>query len=168
MITWNEALHNALRSGSAASALSALTLAVCGKVESGTFAGPLNGPSQWIWGQRAAHRRQATLRHTAIGYAIHHATSIFWATLHEKHVARLTERRSPAMQLAAAAGTAVFASFVDYQIAKGRLQPGFDKQLSRKSLFLVYSSFALGLTLTQMGRSRSYGNAWSRSSRWLA
>jgi hypothetical protein len=46
-------------------------------------AGPLNGPSQWLFGRRAAHRREADLAHTVTGYAIHHATSVGWAWVFE-------------------------------------------------------------------------------------
>jgi hypothetical protein len=144
---WRTAWHRALRSGSTAAVLSGAVLALCGKLENNAPAGPLNGPSQWIWGERAGYRHRPTWRHTATGYAIHHAASLGWATLHEKHVARLAEGRPPLARFAAAALTAAFACWVDYRIARGRLQPGFEKQLSRSSLLLVYSAFALGLAV---------------------
>ena len=147
MRTWTTALHSAVRSGSAAAVLSAATLAACGKVERNAAAGPLNGPSQWIWGEAAALRRGASWRHTAVGYSIHHVTSVGWATLHEKHVAGLVAGRSLGVRFLASAATAAVACFVDYKVARGRLQPGFDKQLSRRALFLVYAAFALGLAL---------------------
>jgi hypothetical protein len=43
------------------------------------------------------------------------------------------------------AATAAVACFVDYRVARGRFQPGFEKHLDRGSLTLVYASFALGL-----------------------
>lgn len=147
MRTWNEAFRIATRSGSAAAAISGLTLAACGKVERDAPAGPLNGPSQWVWGQRAARRRKATWRHTALGYAIHHLVSIGWATVHEKHVASLVDPRSPAARLLAAGATATIACAIDFGIARGRLRPGFKVQLSRRSLALVYAAFAIGLAL---------------------
>jgi hypothetical protein len=91
--------------------------------------------------------RRATWRHTAVGYAIHHATSIFWATLHEKLLRSQNEMESNASLIAKGATTAALACFVDYQVTPRRLQPGFDKQLSRRSLFFVYAAFALGLAL---------------------
>jgi hypothetical protein len=143
-----------LRSGSTASALSGAALALTGKLENEAPAGPLNGPSQWVWGERAGYRRRPSWRHTAIGYAIHHAASLGWATVHEKHVARLAEGRGLPARFAAAALTAAFACWADYRIARGRLQPGFEKQLSRRSLLLVYSAFALGLALWRPGARR--------------
>lgn len=146
-MTWREAFDRALVSGSAASLLSAVALAACGKIERGTPFGPQNGPSQWIWGERAAYRRDASLRYTAVGYGIHHMTSLGWATLHEKHIARLVRDKPFAARLAAAGLTALVANVVDFQLTPRRLKPGFEKQLSRKSLFAVYAAFALGLAL---------------------
>jgi hypothetical protein len=152
--TWKLALSRALRSGSAASVLSAAALAICGKLERGTPAGPLNGPSQWIWGERAARRQRASLRETAVGYSIHHGVSIGWATLHERHVATLVEGRSMPARIAAGLATASFAYLMDFGVARGRLRPGFEKQLSRKSLIVVYSAFALGLAIGAGDRTR--------------
>jgi hypothetical protein len=147
--SWEVAFRRAVWSGSAAALLSAATLAICGKVEHNAAAGPLNGPSQWIWGQRAARRRKPSVRHTLVGYAIHHVASLGWAMLHEKHVSGRAHSR--AAHLLAGAATAAFACAVDYRVARGRLQPGFDKQLSRTSLTLVYAAFGLGLAI---GRRR--------------
>jgi hypothetical protein len=82
-----------------------------------------------------------------VGYAIHHVVSLGWAVLHEKHVAALIERQSAPTRFLAGAATAAFACFVDFQVARGRAQPGFEKQLTRGSLLLVYAAFALGLAL---------------------
>jgi hypothetical protein len=146
-MTWRVAFNRALVSGSAASVLSSVALAACGKIERGTPFGPQNGPSQWLWGERAAYRRDATLRYTAVGYGIHHMSALGWATLHEKHVARLVRDKPFPARLAAAGLTALVANVVDFQLTPRRLKPGFEKQLSRKSLFAVYAAFALGLAL---------------------
>jgi hypothetical protein len=144
---WRDAWRDALVSGSMAAILSGIALAVCGELEKNAAAGPLNGPSQWVYGRLAAHRRRPSFAHTVVGYAIHHVVSVGWATLHEKHVAGLYGGRSAAAHVGAAAVTAALACSVDYRLAQGRAQPGFEKQLSRKSLFAVYVAFALGLAL---------------------
>ncbi len=156
MISWREAARRGAMSGSIASLLSAITLAACGKIENDAAAGPLHGPSQWVWGRRAAYRRRPSWRYTAVGYCIHHLASIGWATVHEKHIARLAHGRPPAARMLAAGATAAIACAVDYQVAKGRAQPGFDKQLSRTSLLFVYAAFAAGLALggAPFGRRR--------------
>jgi hypothetical protein len=151
-VTWREAARRGVASGTIASVLSSLALAICGKREAGTAAGPLNGPSQWAWGERAARVRSATWRHTALGYAIHHLMSVGWATLHEKHLARPAAGATFASRLAAGAVTAATAAFVDYRVVPRRFGPGFEKQLGRGALVVVYAAFALGLAL---GRSRA-------------
>lgn len=150
---WRAALARALVSGTIASALSAAALAACGRVANGAAAGPLNGPSQWVWGERAAYRRRATLRHTLVGYVIHHLMSIFWATLHERLAPR-HRSHSPAERVLTAAATAAVAWFVDYHLTPRRLRPGFEKQLGGKSLFVVYTAFALGLAAAARGGDR--------------
>jgi len=155
MKSWPQALQDGVLTGSIASVCSATVLALCGKIESGSAAGPNNGPSQWIWGEGAAYERRATWRHTAVGYAIHHATSIFWATLHEKLLRSQSAAESNASLVAKGAATAAVACFVDYQLTPRRLQPGFDKQLSRSSLFFVYAAFAFGLALGAQVKRRS-------------
>ena len=150
MTTWKSALV----SGSLAALLSGITLALCGKVENDAPAGALNGPSQWIWGQHSAYRRSASWR-TVASYSIHHLVSIGWAAVHEKHVASLTQGKPLAVRLIGAGITSAIACGVDYGVAKGRMQPGFDKQLTRLSLLLVYSAFAVGLALpTRSGGRR--------------
>src|SRR4051812_34130632 len=103
MTSWKEAFSHARWSGSSAAILSGTVLAVCGKLERNSAAAPLNGPSQWLRGERAARRKRASIRETAVGYAIHHVVSIGWATVHEKYVAR--RRGSLASDLVAAGVT---------------------------------------------------------------
>jgi hypothetical protein len=151
---WRDASRDALVSGSLAAVLSGVALAVCGALERSSPAGPLNGPSQWVYGRMAAHRRRPLFRHTVVGYAIHHIVSVGWAALHEKHVTGLFGERSTGARFGAAAVTAGLACLVDYQVAQGRARPGFEKQLSRKSLFAAYAAFAVGLALRPVGRQR--------------
>jgi hypothetical protein len=146
MSTWKKSAQRAAYSGAAASLLSAGALALCGWLENRAAAGPLNGPSQWLFGRRAAHRRHATARHTLTGYAIHHATATGWALLHERFWGEGKAGESAAQRLARAALTATVANFVDYRLTPKRLQPGFEAQLSKVSLALVYAAFAVGLS----------------------
>lgn len=128
-------------SGSLASIFSAATLALCGKAEIDDACAPLNCPSQWIWGRHAKYTNGFSLRHTVVGYAIHHAASIFWAVLYE----RLASRQSHHAKLKAAAATSAVAALVDFRLTPQRFTPGFEKRLSVISLAMVYSAFALGL-----------------------
>src|ERR1044072_3507961 len=143
---------NPLISGAARSLLSAAVLALCGHVENRRPAGPINGPSQWLFGKQAAWKRKPSVRHTLTGFAIHHLTATGWAFLHERTFGRDKERQSLPTRLSRAATTAAVANFVDFQLTPERLQPGFNKQLSRKSLLAVYAAFAIGLALVRDAR----------------
>jgi hypothetical protein len=146
-VPWKEALRRGIVSGTVASVASAAVLAACGKRELNDPAAPLNGPSQWLWGERAACADGFSLRHTLAGYAVHHAMSIFWAVLYEKF------RRAPLPSAAAALpaiATSASACVVDYCLTPKRLTPGFEKRLSRRSLLLVYAAFAAGLAVSAL------------------
>lgn len=143
---------DAVISGSTASLASAATLVTCSAINEGSLAGGLNGPSQWLWGEHEAYTRAATLRHTAAGYAIHHATSIFWAFLHETVFGG--SRKSPLRHCAEAAVSAATAYVVDYHFTPKRLRPGFEKHLSGKGMVAVYAAFAAGLAIAAIVRDR--------------
>ena len=138
---------NPLISGAFASVLSAGMLALCGHLENRRPAGPLNGPSQWVFGRAAARVRRPSMRHTLTGFAIHHVTATGWAYLHERVFGKRKEQQTFPQRLARAAVTATVANVVDFQLTPRRLQPGFNEQLSRKSLLAVYAAFAIGLAL---------------------
>lgn len=143
---------DALISGSAASLTSAAALMACSRLNEGSAAGGLNGPSQWLWGESEAYTREATLRHTAAGYAIHHATSIFWAVIHET-VFGGSRRRKPAIQhCAEAAVSAGTAYVVDYYLTPRRFRPGFEKHVSTTGMVAVYAAFAAGLAIAAIAR----------------
>jgi hypothetical protein len=135
-------------SGSFGSVISTIALAVCGKLEEGSAAGPNNGPSQWVWGEREAYTRKATWRHTAVGYAIHHMTSVGWATAHERVFGGSSQAPKGLLRhCLEAAATASTAYVVDYHCTPSRFRPGFKKHLGPTSIFAVYAAFALGLAM---------------------
>jgi hypothetical protein len=151
---WRQAATDALFSGSCASIASAAMLALCSQLEEGRPAGGINAPSQWIWGEREAYTRDTTLRHTAVGYAIHHSTSIFWAVLYERAVGARRGRKTPGRALVEAAAMSAGAFVVDYGLTPKRLQPGFEKHLSPVSMVAVYAMFAVGLAAATLYRQR--------------
>lgn len=143
---------DAVVSGSAASLASAATLMVCSKLHEDRAAGGLNGPSQWLWGESEAYTREATVRHTAAGYVIHHATSTFWAVLHETVFGGGRRRKRPLQHCAEAAASAATAYVVDYHLTPRRLRPGFEKHVSVKGMVAVYAAFAAGLAIAAIAR----------------
>lgn len=85
------------------------------------------------------------MRHTVVGYAIHHAASIFWAILYEKIQQRFDPNINSAAVIIPAMVATAGAYVVDFYIAPKRLTPGFEQRLSKRALFIVYGTFALGL-----------------------
>ena len=149
MKTWTQAIQAALISGAVASAASTLVLSLRGKRENGTPYGANNAISHWVWGDEAARHDDFSLRHTVVGYTIHHASSTFWATFYEKYFSRRqTQQVGPA--LLGGLTVAAAACFVDYRLTPHRLQPGYEMRLSKRSLLLVYTAFGLGLAACDM------------------
>jgi hypothetical protein len=150
-----DAARRALVSGTSASICSAVALSVCSRIDEGSFAGGLNGPSQWLWGEAEAYTREASVRHTVVGYGIHHATSVFWGTLYERTFGESGERKTPLRRCAEAALSTVGAYVVDYYLTPPRLRPGFEKHVSTPSMFVVYGAFAFGLAAASILRDRN-------------
>lgn len=132
----------ALVSGSVASVLSIIAATALSRPRTGSAASATNAPSQWVWGEPARRRHDVTLRHTALGYCIHHASSLLWGSVHEGTLERVGARP---WQVAPA--VAAMAMVVDYGVVPRRLSPGFERHLSRPGLVAVYATFAVGLVL---------------------
>lgn len=144
--------RDALVSGSVASVVSTLALVLRGKRDVDDAAAPVNGPSQWIWGRHAPYQNGFSLKHTVVGYGIHHTASVFWAVFYELLCSgKAGVRCSPATS---AVITSVTANVVDFQLTPPRLRPGFEKRLSNRSLLLVYGAFALGLASVHLAQRR--------------
>lgn len=156
-----QAIRNGLVSGSVASVASTISLSILGKMELDKLAAPVNGPSQWFWGRRAPFEDSFSLRHTIVGFGIHHATSIFWAIWYEKLRQSLPPAQNAPAVLAPAVATAAAAYFVDFHVVPKRLTPGFENRLSKRSLLVVYGTFALGLASIALleGNRGAFGNS---------
>jgi len=147
MDTWTHALKQSILPGTLASIISTVALAACGRREAGSMFAGVNAVSHWVWGERAMRANQPSLRHTLVGYAIHHACSLFWAALFEKACRKTLDRHELPSTATAAAVTTAVACFTDYELTPRRLRPGFEERLSRPSLALVYACFGAGLVL---------------------
>lgn len=138
-------LRTGLVAGTLASIASTAALMLCGRREAGSMVAPTNATSHWLWGDQAFDARRSTLKHTALGYATHHASAIFWALIYGwLHASRHPAQSAPAALASAGAATAL-ACAVDYTIIPHRLRPGFEHHLSKRSLAVVYGLFAVGL-----------------------
>lgn len=154
MKTWRQALRDGAVSGSVASIASTVVLSIRGEQEEDEPYAPTNAISHWFWGDRAARHDEPSMRYTAVGYAIHHASATLWAVIYEKWFGERAERGELLPAFAGGATVAALACFVDYKMTPHRLQPGFEKRLSTPSLFLVYAGFGAALALRGLAASR--------------
>jgi len=154
------ALRRSLVSGTWASLCSSAVVSWLSHRRAAAVPAGTNATSQWVWG-RQAHRKDGwSLRHTLVGYVIHHASSLFWASSFE----RLRKgRRDVAPVLALAAATTAVAYVVDYKVVPRRLTPGFETRLRPADLCVVYAAFGLGLALPWiLSRRRMSGTVAKR------
>lgn len=142
---WRTAIRRGLVSGAGASLLSTVALAVLGKTGAGSAFAPTNAVSHWIWGDEAARHDEPSLRYTVPGYAIHHVSATFWAILYERFLGTRLDRNDPVTTVTGALAASAVACFTDYKLTPQRLQPGYEKRLSRPALAVVYAAFGLGL-----------------------
>jgi len=131
-------------SGALASVLSSVVVAACSAREARTAFAGVNAASQWVWGRHAKRHTRPSWRYTAVGYLIHHASSLLWAGLFEgwnlRHPAR-----GPVQAAGRSIAVASAACLVDYTVTPQRFRPGFERHISRSSIAAVYAGFALGL-----------------------
>lgn len=147
-------LRRAWGSGSSASIASTAALVQCGVRDCCSAIAPVNAVSHWIWEDKALWQHRASLRYSLAGYCIHHAASVFWALAYEKLVRSRGAPPSNTMVVGSAATVAAVACVVDMRCTPERLTPGFERRLSKPSLFMVYTAFGIGLALHTLLRDR--------------
>lgn len=145
MDNWKQVIIKGMLPGTLASLTSTGALALRSKQETGSMFAGANAISHWLWGDKAFHRDAPTWKYTLVGYAIHHASAHFWASIFEQVAGKVLDKRSVAPTLAASFGAAAVACFVDYKMTPQRLKPGYEERVSKGSLALVYGAFAIGL-----------------------
>lgn len=127
-----------------ASVLSTLAVTLFSRHRTGAAAAGTNATSQWFWYPRARHVERPSLRYTLAGYAVHHASSLWWAGAFELLAPQRARRTGRA---ARAAGVAALAYVVDYHVVPRRLSPGFEHRIGAAGICAAYAAFALGLFL---------------------
>ncbi|SCY28785.1 hypothetical protein SAMN05216420_104118 [Nitrosospira sp. Nl5] len=149
-------IKRALTSGTVSGIATAIAAALAGKREDGSYAAPLNATSHVLWGDKAAHQDDASLKYTLTGLLLNHAAAIFWALFYEKWFGRrgtgsvagtagADEARSLAKPILGAAAVTAGAYVTDYYLIPERFTPGFEKRLSGKSLATIFGILAVGL-----------------------
>lgn len=134
---------SAAAGGVLAGTLSMVLLMLAARRELGASPAALNAPRQWLSGRRALRQDSWTRRHTGVGTLIHQASACLWAGLMFKAAPRAAIERP----VATAVLNTATAAFVDLALTPPRLTPGFERQLSPRSLAWTYGVFALGLAL---------------------
>jgi hypothetical protein len=119
-------------------------LALLAKKEGKGALQPINSTSHCLHGEEAGSVRSADVSHTALGYATHHVSALFWAVIFERWLAHRPER-TPLLMLRDAATMSAIAAAVDYGITPKRATPGWEEVLSKRSIGVTYAAMALGL-----------------------
>lgn len=140
-------LSRAAISGTVASIVITGALALLARHEGKRALQPMNATSHWLHGDRAGRLRGSDLAHTVLGYATHHVSSIFWATLLERW---LGPQRSVLAILPRAGAISALAAAVDYRLMPKRLSPGWEIVLSPRSIRAAFAVMALGLAIGAM------------------
>ena len=139
-------LRRAAVTGMVASATSAVALLALAKAKGRAAVQPINATSHWLHGPAAAEQTATDLAHTGVGYATHHAATLFWAAVFEAWVAGRRPLR-PVPLARDAAAMATVAAAVDYLATPKRFTPGWELVLSRGAMTAAYATLAVGFAL---------------------
>jgi hypothetical protein len=153
MAGWVKTSGFAMISGTFASVSSTLALGLLARAEGKGALQPVNSTSHWLNGEQAASFQGLDLAHTAVGYATHHAATVFWAALFEGWVGTRRPLAALPMLQHALAMSAVAAA-VDYIATPRRFTPGWEFVLTKRSMAAAYVAMALGLAAGGLATQR--------------
>ena len=139
----------AVRTGAVAATATTLAVAWCGENENGNALAPINAVSHCLWGERAAAAAGPSVKYTLTGLAVNGAAVMFWAGTQEVLLGRRIDRGGVANALLGGAAVAGLAYVTDYYLVPKRFTPGFEKRLSGRSLFTIYTVLGLSLGLAR-------------------
>ncbi len=151
MAALSRMIGRALVSGMVASVMSTVALALAARAEGKGALQPVNATSHWLNGDEAASRKGMDASHTVVGYATHHAATVFWALIFEAWIAARPPR-SASRLLADAAAMSAIAAAVDCGPTPRRLRPGWEFVLSRRGMAVGYAAMAIGLAAVDLIR----------------
>jgi hypothetical protein len=137
------ALARIISSGLAGGLLSAAVASACSRIENRHSARAMNAIAHIYDGGEPPARDGERNRNTIVGFAIHMAASLWWASFFEP-----ARRKSKGHPVAAAAAISAAAYAVDYYVVPGRFRPGFERHLSGASMLAIYAALAAGFALT--------------------
>ncbi len=146
---WKETAVAAATSGTIASIVTTVALALLARSEGKSIFQPTNATSHWLHGAGAGRVRVADVSHTLLGYCTHHLSAIFWALPFEAWLGA-GRSKDPATALRKAALTAALAALIDYRWVPKRLTPGWETVLSKRSVGATFAAMAIGLAVGGM------------------
>ncbi len=144
MTAWATILRRALITGTVASATSTVALALLALSEGKGALQPVNATSHWLNGEQSAGVQGFDTVHTAVGYATHHAATLFWAAIFETWIGARPPRTASHL-VADAVTMSAIAAAVDYGPTPKRFTPGWEFVLSKRSMAAAYAAMAFGL-----------------------
>ena len=143
-------LNRCLTTSAPAAAATTAMVAICGELEEGNSVAPLNAISHILWGESAARRDHASMKHTAAGVALNTLAITSWGATYEVVFGSAARKGNMKAAILGGISIAGLAYVVDYYIVPRRLTPGFEKRLSPASMLAIYATLALTLPLASI------------------
>lgn len=135
-----ELLRGIFATGILGALTSAAAAAIASRWENGHAARPINAIAHIYDGGTPPAHDGSGGRNTLVGFGIHTAASLWWATFYELGLAAQPRPRP----LRTAAALAALAYVVDYYVVDKRFRPGFEAYLSPRAMLAVYGALAAG------------------------
>jgi len=143
---WARTLGSAVACGTVASVVSTVSLGLLARAEGKGALKPINATGHWLNGDQAGSFTRADIAHTVVGYATHHAVTVFWAVLFERWIESHRPLAAlPTLQHALA--TSVVAAAVDYGPTTRRFTPEWEFVLTKRSMAAAYGAMAVGIAV---------------------
>jgi len=87
---WARTLGFATACGTVASVVSTVSLGLLARADGKGALQPVNATTHWLNEKRVGSFTGADIAHTVVGYATHHAATVFWAVLFERWIGSRT------------------------------------------------------------------------------
>jgi hypothetical protein len=134
-------LLNTFTTAAIASVATTAAALLLGKKEAGSAAAPLNATSHIVWGDEAADHDESDWQHTALGALLNTGAMVSWSLVQQL----LPRPKGWVGAALSGASVSALAYVTDYYVVPKRLTPGFEKRLSARGLFLIYTALAAAL-----------------------
>lgn len=141
-----------LFSGLGASIAALTSVAALARSEGRPAVVPINATSKWFWGDGAGEQSRFDLKHTPLGIATNICAGMFWGALFG--AVRDHRRTAPHQLVCDGAILAGTAGALDYGILPRRLTPGWELQISSRSVLLSLTAMAAGAVLGDLVAQR--------------